>query len=105
MPAGGVTVARGDVIPCPMLGGGGTVRGIRSRRPSGTATVGGVPGCAMTAGDGCCPGGRVGCAGTRGGTAGAAPGTAAPPGTAIGRARPGGGTCVRVGWLAKLLRT
>ena len=59
----------------------------------------------MTAGDGCCPGGRVGCAGTRGGTAGAAPGTAAPPGTAIGRATPGGGTCVREGWLAKLLRT
>jgi hypothetical protein len=92
-----VIVARGGVV----IGGAGTVR--VPRRASGT-----LPGCPINAGDGCRPGGRGpgGWPGARGGIdggCGAVDGDA--PGTAIGRATPGGGTCVRVGWFAKLLRT
>src|SRR5439155_9222761 len=91
MPGGMRTVGAG----CALTVGGA---GRRSRCGSGTVVAGGVPGWPISAGDGE-RGGAPGGSGERGGCA------SGEPGTAIGRATPGGGTCVRTGSVLKVLRT
>jgi len=91
--AGTWRVPDGAVGAC-VIGGAGTARGNRSRRPSGAPGLAPAPGCAVAIGgtgvaDRCGVGWMV----ARGGSGGAAPCVpGAAPGTATGRATPGGGT-------------